>query len=120
MADGIYDENIGGSAMIIRATLAADIPAIVELSRQKRLSYEKAQTQFWRYAGADAEISQSTWFAELLNSSDYIMLTALHQDKMAGFIIGRLVLAPEVYNPGGLNLMIDDFCVADASLWPLL
>ncbi len=25
--------------------------------------------------------------------------------------------APEVYNPGGLTLMIDDFCVKSENLW---
>ena len=25
--------------------------------------------------------------------------------------------APEVYNPGGLTLMIDDFCVQSENLW---
>jgi hypothetical protein len=36
---------------------------------------------------------------------------------MLGFIIGKLVLAPEVYDPGGLTLMIDDFCVKDDDSW---
>jgi len=34
-----------------------------------------------------------------------------------GFIIGKLIPAPEVYNPGGLTLMIDDFCVRSENLW---
>ncbi|MDX2050628.1 MAG: AAA family ATPase [Rickettsiaceae bacterium] len=36
---------------------------------------------------------------------------------IVGFIIGRLMPAPEVYNPGGLTLMIDDFCVQSENLW---
>jgi len=33
--------------------------------------------------------------------------------SIKGFVIGRLIKAPEVYDPGGLTLMIDDFCVTD-------
>ena len=39
------------------------------------------------------------------------------EDTLTGFIIGRLIQAPETYDPGGLTLMIDDFCVAEPELW---
>jgi len=38
-------------------------------------------------------------------------------EEVIGFIIGKLMPAPEVYNPGGLTLMIDDFCVQSENLW---
>jgi ADP-ribose pyrophosphatase YjhB (NUDIX family) len=57
------------------------------------------------------------WFEELLSSNDHIMLTATCHQKIFGFIIGKLMPAPEVYNPGGLTLMIDDFCVQSENLW---
>ena len=34
-----------------------------------------------------------------------------------GFLIGRIMKAPEAYDPGGLTLMIDDFCVKAPELW---
>ena len=37
--------------------------------------------------------------------------------EILGFVIGKLMPAPEVYNPGGLTLMIDDFCVQSENLW---
>lgn len=38
--------------------------------------------------------------------------------EILGFIIDMgLMPAPEVYNPGGLTLMIDDFCVHSEGLW---
>jgi hypothetical protein len=101
----------------IRLSQAGDIQSIVEMSYQKRLSYEKAQAQFWKYAGNIAELSQAKWFEELLAHDNHIMLTAQNNQKIAGFIIGKLMPAPEVYNPGGLTLMIDDFCVADDVEW---
>ncbi|WCR57421.1 hypothetical protein [Rickettsia asembonensis] len=36
---------------------------------------------------------------------------------MLGFIIGRLIEAPEVYDPKGLILIIDDFCVETENDW---
>jgi hypothetical protein len=89
-----------------------DIKEMVSLSYQKRKNYEKAQPQFWKYA-AGAEEIQAKWFEELLEHKDYILLVAKELDKINGFIIGRLVKAPEVYNPGGLTLMIDDFFCED-------
>ena len=94
-----------------------DISSMVEMSHQKRRLYEKAQPQFWKYAGDIAELSQAKWFEELLANDNYIMLTAKNNQKIVGFIIGKLMPAPEVYNPGGQTLMIDDFCVADESEW---
>ena len=107
----------GKSDISIRPSQVCDIPGIVQMSNQKRRSYEKAQPQFWKYAGPDAEISQAKWFEELLTQGDYIMLTAVRHEKIVGFIIGKLMPAPEVYNPGGLTLMIDDFCVEDETGW---
>lgn len=89
---------------------------MVNLSYQKRRAYEKAQPQFWRYAEG-AEGIQHEWFEELLDHEDHIILVAKADMETIGFIIGRLVKAPEVYHPGGLTLMIDDFCVKSESDW---
>ncbi len=101
----------------IRVAKHFDIPSLVALSYQKRRAYEKAQPQFWKYAGPQAEISQAKWFEELLQREDHMILIATNNEKILGFIIGKLISAPEVYNPAGLTLMIDDFCVEQESLW---
>ena len=93
-----------------------DVPAMVELSDQKRRAYEAVQPQFWKHASRANE-SQAEWFAHLLTTDDHIVLRAETDAHVVGFIIGRLISAPEVYNPGGLTLMIDDFCVARPDLW---
>jgi TRAP-type C4-dicarboxylate transport system substrate-binding protein len=102
---------------------------MVALSYQKRKAYEIAQPQFWKYAPGAEEV-QAKWFEELLDDETYIILVAISGSKnemlkrvqhdkkeLKAFIIGRLIKAPEVYNPGGLTLMIDDFCVASPELW---
>ncbi len=37
--------------------------------------------------------------------------------EILGFVIGKLISAPGVYNPGDLTLIIDDFCVRSENLW---
>jgi hypothetical protein len=101
----------------ISKSTKADIEGMVELSYKKRRFYEKAEPQFWKWAGEEGEKTQAEWFEQLLYKEDYIILIAKSNNIIQGFIIGRLVLAPEVYNPGGLTLMIDDFCVRDESDW---
>lgn len=104
--------------IITRQSQLSDIDALVSRSKVKRLAYEKVQPQFWRYAGETGDEAQKQWFKELLESEDYLMFTAEddHQE-IVGFVIGKLMPAPEVYNPGGLTLMIDDFCVSSPTLW---
>jgi hypothetical protein len=93
-----------------------DITSMVDLSYQKRKNYEKAQPQFWKYA-KNAEEIQAKWFEELLEHQDYILLVAKDKNKIVSFVIGRLVNAPEVYNPEGLTLMIDDYSVETQENW---
>ncbi len=92
----------------IRPALQADVKTMVTLSRQKRQSYARAQPQFWRPA-LNADKIQTRWFESLLSHPDYLLLIGEREDQIRGFIIGRLMTAPEVYDPGGLTLMIDDF-----------
>ncbi|MBN8827964.1 MAG: GNAT family N-acetyltransferase [Sphingobacteriia bacterium] len=102
----------------VRSSIKSDVESLVKLSRAKRLDYEKVQPIFWRYAGESGDKAQKEWFADLLEMQDYLIFTAESKDKeIIGFIIGRLMSAPEVYNPGGLTLMIDDFCVKSETLW---
>lgn len=103
--------------VLVRFSKKDDIPSMVALSYQKRRAYEKVQPKFWRYAGTHAEVLQAKWFEERLNDDKSILLTSMHKEKIIGFIVGQLILSPEVYNPGGLTLMVDDFCVDQEIDW---
>ncbi len=103
---------------VVRTSQLSDTLAMVSLSKAKRKLYEKTQPQFWRYAGEEGDKTQEKWFKELLEDKNYVMFTAESDtQEILGFIIGKLMPAPEVYNPGGLTLMIDDFCVKSENLW---
>jgi len=101
---------------VIRRAVFSDIPSMVSLSYEKRRAYEKVQPQFWRHSPG-AEEAQSKWFETLLKKDDHILLVAEQGPKILGFVIGRIMDAPEVYDPGGKTLMVDDFCVASPRLW---
>lgn len=106
--------------MHIKLATAQDLDNMVTLSYKKRRSYEIAQPIFWRYAGPAGDEIQKQYFAELMQRNDYILMVCEAYDKTLGFIIGRIMKAPEVYDPGGLTLMIDDFCIAEESSWDLV
>lgn len=103
---------------VVRTSQLSDIDGMISLSKARRKLYEKAQPQFWRCAGEEGDDVQRRWFRELLEDKNYVMFTAESDtQEIPGFIIGKLTPAPEVYNPGGLTLMIDDFCVKSENLW---
>ena len=95
---------------VVRAE-STDVDFMNRLSKQKRLAYEKAQPQFWKWAGDSGEEIQKAWFKGLVNDDGHICLVAKKSCEIVGFIIGKITSAPEVYAPGGQTLMIDDFCV---------
>ena len=97
---------------MIRAATKADVNWMVELSHQKRLAYSKEQPNFWKIAKNSDEI-QKKYFEKELKNDDVIAL--IYEEKQ-GFIIGKLVTPPEVYD-AGLTLMIDDFCIKSGDLW---
>lgn len=104
--------------IVVRLSQSSDISEMASLSKAKRKLYEKAQPQFWHYAGEKGDKAQEKWFKELIEDQNYVMFTAESDtQEILGFIIGRIIPAPEVYNPGGLTLMIDDFCVQSEHLW---
>lgn len=56
---------MGKEFILIRDADNTYIPHMVSLSYEKRLAYEKAQPQFWRYKEG-AEKAQSEWFKKLV------------------------------------------------------
>ena len=102
--------------VLIRPAHADDVPAMVALSEQKRLEYERYQPVFWRKA-ADSAASQLPYFRNLLTRENIIALVCAGERGLDGFIIAAIIGAPPVYDPGGLTCMIDDFCVAGSAGW---
>ena len=103
---------------MVRKAQVDDVAAMVALSEQKRLEYQQLQPHFWRKA-ADSRERQTPYFARLVGSESCIALVLTRDNLMDGFIMGLLIEAPPVYDPGGLTCVVDDFVVADANDWQI-
>ena len=97
--------------MILKAK-KTDIEWMVELSHKKRLAYSKKHPNFWKMAKNSDEMQKKYFEKELENEN---VIALIYEDKQ-GFIMGKLITPPEVYD-AGLTLMIDDFCVKSDDLW---
>jgi GNAT superfamily N-acetyltransferase len=100
---------------VIRRAEARDVAAMVELSERKRLEYQSYEPRFWRKA-ADSREKQTPHFERVLSGEQAIAFVHEGQGEVDGFIVGVLVEAPPVYDPGGLTCLVDDF-VVDAQDW---
>ena len=100
----------------IRTAEDPDLEEILNLANAKRLEYQTYQPVFWRVA-EDAIAQQADYIASQIVDEKVIALVATSESKIVGFVIGRLVSAPPVYNPGGLTCSIDDFVVNRDDLW---
>jgi len=101
---------------LVRPATQFDIAQMVALSEEKRSQYARHHPLFWNKA-SDSAGKQTAFFEHLLQQSNSIMLVHDMEVQIDGFIIGILSPAPPVYHIGGLNCLIDDFCIIDDELW---
>lgn len=94
--------------MNIRRATSADLPAMVDLSEQKRTHYERFQPLFWRKA-KDARERQLPFFEAQLQNEHLVMLVNESVGQIDGFIIANL--------RSGRKCDVDDFVVSDANTW---
>ena len=97
---------------MVRFATHNDVDWMTDLSYAKRLDYSKVQPHFWKMAKNSNKV-QSHYFNEEIKKDNTIFLC---DDEKLGFIFGKLIIPPEVYD-AGLTLMIDDFCVKTSDLW---
>ncbi|GCE29592.1 N-acetyltransferase [Dictyobacter alpinus] len=102
--------------MSVRRAEGRDVTAMVELAEQRRLHYQRYQPTFWRKA-QDSREQHIPFLESLLKCEDVLLLVHESAGEIDGFIIADFVAAPPVYNPGGPTCRVDDFCVAEESLW---
>jgi GNAT superfamily N-acetyltransferase len=101
----------------LRPTTQDDLPGLLELARRHRSAYERAQPRFWRQA-TDAVERQRPYFARQLADDRTVAFVHERAGAIDGFIIGTLIAAPPVVDPGGDTCLVDDFAVADPTDWP--
>ena len=109
----------GDDGPVLTEANADDVADIAALAALRREAYEVAQPQFWRRA-ADAVEKHLPWLTAQVENPDVVSLVARSGASLDGFVFASVVCAPPVYDPGGLTGVVDDFAVADPSLWPTL
>lgn len=107
----------GDAGPMLRDATLDDVAAIAAMAALRRQDYEVAQPQFWRRA-ADATEKHVPWLRTQSEDPDTITLVARAAESLDGFVFSSVVSAPPVYDPGGPTGVVDDFAVADSSLWP--
>lgn len=103
--------------MPIRHARPADVDAMVNLAEQQRQQYQVHAPTFHRPA-PNATAIHRPWFQQLVE--DDAVATLVHDDERGtvdGFLVGTLVPAPPVYDPGGMTCSVDDFMVANPAQW---
>ena len=93
-----------------------DVARIVTLAAEKRLLHSTYQPQFWN-PSEGAEVLQDGWFRFLLTDPSHQVLVTEVDSEVVGFIVGRLMDAPPVYDPGGKTCMVDDFVAEPGPLF---
>jgi len=90
---------------------------MAQVADRKRRQYAAYQPVFWRLAPS-ARAHHQEYLARLVDDHDVLSLVATLDGQVHGFVIGRLVPAPPVYDPGGPSLYVDDFVVSRDGEWP--
>ena len=99
----------------VRACRAEDIDDMAAIAEARRVRYEEFEPLFWKKSPTSLEMGRA-FFAHLISQPDVLALLAEAGGRTAGFLIATTARVPPVVDPGA-TAMIDDFCVAEPSLW---
>jgi hypothetical protein len=102
--------------LTVRRATQEDVPRMLDLAEARRQQYAEYQPQFWRPA-AHARVAQNRFFNRLVADPEILVFVGEDARGIVGFIIGTIVPAPPVYNPGGSTCLVDDFCPDPAYEW---
>lgn len=103
--------------MKIEPATKSDLPAIVSLLSNRRERLSAAEPVFWAKA-ENAEQMTEAFLGFVLDQAETIALIAKDGDTALGILIAIPFNVPPVYAPPGPTYMIDDFTLADKTLWP--
>lgn len=104
------------STILVRRPTPDDIKSVVEISSQKRRNYEEEVPHLWKQAN-NANILEEIFFRSLLSKNSYIFLVAERKKEIIGFVIGKKIYSMGIYDPGGITILINDFCIDEEEEW---
>jgi GNAT superfamily N-acetyltransferase len=103
----------------VREATPDDLEPILRLARTRRRLYALYHPQLWRPA-ADAEETHRRLLGRAIADAEVIVLVAVDDGRVRGFVLARLVQSAAVYDPGGPTCFIDDFAVDEEGSWATL
>jgi len=98
---------------------ADDVEQVEAIAENRRQRYATFQPQFRRVAPGAVE-KHAAFLRVLALDDSVVSLVSTHHATVTGYVIGRLVPPPPVYDPGGPSGYIDDFALADGADWEVL
>jgi hypothetical protein len=107
---------LSDDAVVIRRGGLSDVGAMTALIESRRRAYEAVEPVFWRKSRNSAVLTRAHFTATLWRRRA-VTLVAVRHETLIGFLIATRVRVPPVYAPGGVTMLVDDFCVAEPSLW---
>lgn len=109
--------HVGRGSLAVRPAGQDDVPTMVALAERQRREQAREQSVFWRKA-ADSADKHTRYVRNLLQRDGVFAFVHDAAGTVDGFVIGVRLEAPPVYDPGGPTCLVDDFTVADPTLWP--
>lgn len=100
----------------VRECVADDLTGVVEILEARREDYARYEPVFWKRrqgAGPASADYLRTW----LGAERTVCLVAAVDEEIVGFLFGREMPTPPVYDAGP-TAAIDDYYVRSPELWP--
>lgn len=105
------------SELRIRPASLADADTAADFAVVKRAEYERYSPVFWRRA-ADARAKHQPFLAHCIRSTGFASFAAERDAEVLGVIIANTRGGPPPFaGDAAASWFVDDFFVADASLW---
>lgn len=101
---------------MIRAALHTDIDPMVELAVRQMHWLESHRDSFYATGPGLADTLRAA-YGGLIEAADAVALVDESPKGVEGFLLGKLVNAPPVYDPKGKVCLVDHFWVRDATNW---
>lgn len=98
----------------IRDCRAGDVDDMAAMAEARRVAYERFEPLFWKKAAAS--LPRHRAFLEHLVGDPRNLCLFAEDARPLGFLIATEARVPPVFD-SGRTAMIDDFCVAEPSLW---
>jgi hypothetical protein len=102
---------------MIRSALRTDIDRTVDLGVQQMHRLESHRNPFYATGPGLADYLRAA-YSGLIETADAVALVEESPKGLEGFLLGKLVNAPPVYDPGGRVCLIDHFWVEGSASWP--